>query len=113
MQGARSLFVRTVAECGGRHECAAPMRTQHAPHSLLLRFAEFQLDQGGEITELADCFGINLTRPLVQHANGSNAVCSDEYWAAGIEPDSRSLSDKRIVREAGIVKRIWNDEDLS
>jgi hypothetical protein len=76
-----------------------------------LRSAQFHLSQRGEIAQQTDRFSIELTRPVVQHAHGSDAVCSHEYRAAGIEPNSRYLSDQRVVGKSRILKCIWHDKN--
>ena len=62
-----------------------------------LRPAEFDFGQRGKIAQQVDRLSIKLTWPVVQYAHGSDAVSSHEYWAAGIEPDPRYLSDKRVA----------------
>ena len=90
-------------------------RLMPGPGRVVLRVgsSQFELGQSCYIAEKTHLVSINVPRPDIACAKGSNAASREEEREANIEANARFSGHERIIREAHILERVRHDQHLA
>jgi hypothetical protein len=74
---------------------------------------EFELGQSRQIAQKADRVSIDVPRPSITGAKGSNAAPRDEEREAHIEADAGLPGYQRVIRESRIMECVRHNQHLA